>query len=329
MTPRQFVTYACTLLSLTQGCCKLGHAESPPAAPSNIAPRGYYVLQSAQTNSKVPDAILSDKRIAGVSLRRNWKECNPSQGKYDFSYFDREIPRIAKAGKEVMLHVDADWDGVPGWLVCERYTFLDKNKSHDTYGKQLSLPVPWDDDFTLHWLRFLHAFGKKYNGHPDVVAVHVGGPTRSGSECSWPPEVKKVRGYSDERLLEVWDVMFAAYSGSFPDTCVVLDLAHPIDGERKMSKPVLDLFFSTVSMPAAQHNSLSAKSSLSYDIHQLIHGLGQRGLPSGFQQLSGSHENRYGGSLQKSLAIASDAKADWIEIYDTDRAKLKAAWLPK
>ncbi len=328
MKPLTFLRWAGVLLSLCQSCCRL-HAEAPPAAPANIAPRGFYVLQSAVTGAKVPDAILADKRISGVSLRRNWSQCEPSPGKFDFSYFERELPRIHKAGKEAMLHVDADVDGCPAWLVCQRYTFTDRNPNHSTAGKKLSLPVPWDDDFTLRWLKFIHEFGKKYDGHPDVVAVHVGGPSRSGSECSWPPEVKNLRGFSNAKLLETWDVFFAGYADAFPNTCVVLDLAHPVDNDKTMTAPLLKQFFATVPMPAAQHNSLSAKSSLSYDVHQLIHELGQKGLPSGFQQLSDSSEGRYGGSLQKSLDIAKAARADWIEIYDKDRPKIKSAWVPK
>lgn len=296
-----------------------GAGEIAPAAP-NLAPRGYYVLRSAETDAAVPDAILKDKNIAGVSLRRNWSSVESSKGVYDWSYFDRELARIHKAGKEAMLHVDADDNGVPAWLMKSvgKYQFLDRNKNHSTFGARVTLPIPWDDDFLFAWTRFILAFGRHYDGHPDVVAVHVGGPNRHGSECSWPPEVKSVKGYSEKVHLETWDTVFSTYREAFPDTCVVLDLAHPIDGEKKLAPALAKLFYDTSSMPAIQHNSLNAGSGNHYDIHKLVSDIGQTGKPVGFQQVGA-----LGGGFDQSIRIAKQARASWIEIYEPDRQRIK------
>jgi hypothetical protein len=307
-----FLTLAAGLISLCQSCCSCCHAQT------NLIPHGYYVLRSAASDGVTPQAIIDDPKVAGVSLRRKWVSVNPRPGVYNWSYFDREIARIAKAGKEVQLHVDCDADGIPSWLVSDEYQFRDKNSNHTTFNKLLWLPVPWDEDFLYAWTRFILAFGAHYDGHPDVVAVHVGGPNRHGSECSWPPEVKKVKGYSEAVHLEVWDTVFSTYREAFPNTCIILNLAHPIDQEQKLTKPVLDQFMNSIGMAGAQHNSLNASSSLNYDVHKLIHDLGRSGRPVGFQQ-----REALGSGFDKSVVTAKAAKASWIEIYEPDRKRIK------
>jgi hypothetical protein len=276
----------------------------------------------------VPEGILRDPQIAGVSLRRSWASINPTPDKFDFAYLDREIASAAAHQQAVMIHVDACGDKLPGWVAeqIETYAFVERNGYAPTAGKVGRAPVPWDDRYLTAWCACIRELGRRYDGDPRVVAIHVGGPTRRGSEVFFPSEVVKVPGYSGQRALDAWKRIFACYNEAFPTTPVVLNLAQPTSDRSLAARDLLDAFLHTVGHPVVQHNSLSAKTGDRYAIHRLVAETGRRKIPVGFQQLCSSDAPRHGGTLDRALQTARQTGASYIEIYEPDRRKLNSAW---
>jgi hypothetical protein len=301
-----------------------------PTAPAAevSAPRGYFVLRSARDDRPVPSAILRDPNMAGVSARRSWASINSAAGHFDFGYLDREIAAAAARGKSVMLHVDACGDKLPSWVTqtIQTYAYVERNRFAPSAGQTGRAPIPWDETYLSAWCDCVRELGRRYDQNPTVVAIHVGGPSRRGSEVFFPAEVVKVPGYSAQRALDAWKRIFACYDEAFPSTAVVLDLAQPTADLSLSARQMLDVFTRTVRHPVVQHNSLSAKTSSRYGIHRLITEAAQQGVPVGFQQLCTSNLPRHGGSLSQALATARQAKAGYIEIYDADRTRITAPW---
>jgi hypothetical protein len=300
-----------------------------PVAQAEVPiPRGYFVLRSAQDDRPVPDVIWRDPSIAGVSLRRSWATVNPSPGLFDFAYLDREIASAARNGKTVMIHVDACGDKLPEWVAqqVETYPYTERNSYAPTAGMVGRAPVPWDEAYLTAWCACVRELGRRYDHHSTVVAIHVGGPTRRGSEVFFPNEVVKLPGYSASRALNAWKRIFTFYEEAFRSTSVVMDLAQPTSDRSLTASVLLDAFIRGVDHPVLQHNSLSAKTSDRYAIHRLLVDAGRRGTPVGFQQLCSSETPRHGGSLNRALQTARQAGARYIEIYEPDRRRLTAAW---
>jgi hypothetical protein len=293
-------------------------------------PRGFFVLRSARGDQPVPSAILNDTHVAGVSLRRSWASINPAAGRFDFAYLDREIAAAACHGKSVMLHVDANGDDLPQWLLpqIKTYPYVEKNRFAPSAGQTGTAPVPWDEQYLAAWENCIRELGRRFDDNPTVLAIHVGGPSRRGSEVFLPAEVTKLPGYSGQRVLDVWNRIFASYDRSFPSTAVVLDLAQPTPDRSLSAERLVDEFRKSVGQPVVQHNSLSAKTSNRYAIHRVVVAVGQQAAPIGFQQLCESSSPRHGGPLSQALQTASDAGAKYLEIYDADRTRLTAAWKP-
>ena len=213
-----------------------------------------------------------------------------------------------------MLHVDANGDDLPQWLLpqIKTYPYVEKNRFAPSAGQTGIAPVPWDEQYLAAWENCVRELGQRYDNNPTVVAIHVGGPSRRGSEVFLPAEVAKLTGYSGQRVLEVWKRIFASYDRSFPSTAIVLDLAQPTPDRSLSAERLVDEFRKSLGQPVVQHNSLSAKTSSRYAIHQVVVAVGQQGAPIGFQQLCESSSPRHGGPLSQALQTAANAGATVI-----------------
>jgi hypothetical protein len=298
------------------------------AADEISTPHGYFVLRSARGDQPVPAAILNDPNVAGVSIRRSWTSVNPEQGRFDFGYVDQQIDAAARHGKKIMLHVDANGHKLPAWLLgrVQTYAYVERNGFAANAGQRGTAPVPWDEAYLSAWNDCIHELGQRYDQDPAVVAIHIGGPSRRGSEVFLPAEVVRLPGYSGQRILDVWNSIFGFYNVAFPTTAVVLNVAQPTPDRSLPAEQLIDIFRRSVRQPVVQHNSLSAKTSSRYAIHRVVVTAGQQGMPIGFQQLCPSHLPRHGGPLTYALQTAANAGADYLEIYEPDRSRITAAW---
>lgn len=113
----------------------------------------------------VPAAILTHPDVAGVSLRGQWQEVEPSEGMYDWSYFDTELERAVKAGKAVLLRITTGGRNTPPWVFdagVQTFSFVDTNPYSTTYGETLTIPVFWDPIFLEKKKAFVAAMGRHF-----------------------------------------------------------------------------------------------------------------------------------------------------------------------
>ena len=298
-------------------------AESPRGV------RGIYAL--SQGAEPVPDWVLADATVTGISLRVGWADVEPRDGSYAWP-FDSDIERAAKAGKKVMLRVTPDYR-TPSWLYgvgAAKFEFADANRFHTTEGGARTIAVPWDPTFLARWKRFVKAMGERYAGNPAVTLVHLGGPSASGSEMHLPKtaadkEHWKRIGYSKARLAGAWREVIDAYAAAFPTQTLALNIAIPISADGVVEDVIAHGVRTLGLRFAVQHNALSAKMKPDWVVHRLVESSKGRATV-GFQLLSpvtprgrfNEDGQRFGGTMDQAMKAALAAGATYVEIYPID-----------
>jgi Beta-galactosidase len=99
------------------------YASGDPAAPCDetMAPAAngkFLCPESGPANAPLQEILDSDA-IVGVLLRFEWDEIEIALGVYDWSVLDREVDRVAKAGKHYSLAFKAAKAGTPDWLFTD------------------------------------------------------------------------------------------------------------------------------------------------------------------------------------------------------------------
>ena len=149
-----------------------GAAAAATADGASFDPRGSYGIYviTGERDESTWQRVLAAEGIAGVALTASWSDLEPSQGAYSWSALDSRIAVAKQANRKVGLRL---LPGVttPEWLFAKgakRFSFVDENPNHgaagakqgqrnQTFGKNLSLPVPWDEPFLAAWERFVMA----------------------------------------------------------------------------------------------------------------------------------------------------------------------------
>src|SRR5438874_13833281 len=99
----RFVLFLATLLIA-------GLLARPVAAE---IPRGVFSLFG--TGTPATNDALENPDVAGISVRQNWVDLEPSEGNFDWSFLDSEVAKAAAAGKVVLLRIITQ-GGKPTWV---------------------------------------------------------------------------------------------------------------------------------------------------------------------------------------------------------------------
>src|SRR5262249_5194847 len=156
----------------------------------------------------VPSSVLANPDIAIVSIRQEWAEVEPSDGKFDWSYLDGEIERVAKAGKVVLLRVGTGGAQSPSWVLAksQKFTFVDTNEFHKNAGKPSAFPIFWDPVFVQKKKDLYAAMGARYAQNPAVRLVGTACGNARTDDWNVPHSPEDVTswqaaGYSPDKLL--------------------------------------------------------------------------------------------------------------------------------
>ena len=79
------------------------------------------------------------------------------EGMYDWSYFDSEITKVAKAGKKVLLRISSGGKNTPEWVFdagVQTFSFVDPQTN-----ATITVPVWWDPIFLEKKRNFIAAMG--------------------------------------------------------------------------------------------------------------------------------------------------------------------------
>jgi FG-GAP-like repeat/Beta-galactosidase len=203
-----------------------------PSGAANV-PRGVFSLGTAGRPSS--STALSNPAVAGVSLRLHWSDLEPSEGVYNWSFFDVEIERAQAAGKKVLLRVGTGGDNMPSWVMTavrsaggRTFTFTDNAGAH-------TIPVFWDPTFLAKKSAMIAALGARYSANPTVQAVAASFANATSDDWAVPhnnvpdpgystSEVTRWRlaGYTSANLINAGNFVIDATLRAFPNQLAVL-----------------------------------------------------------------------------------------------------------
>jgi hypothetical protein len=273
-------------------------------------PEGYYVLQGTDKPGNVHISDLEPDNIAGLSLRFSWEHLEPERGVYDWSVLDGEIDRVAALGKKVTIRPQAG-AFAPNWLYAEGAESTLSNKGN-------RMPMPWDPVMLDAWQEFISALGERYNTNPSVTMVHLSGPVADSAEMHLPDALQS-HPDAEERVFAAWTLVIDSYVQAFRRKSISLNVANPFSSKDGLADSVADYLIGVAGRRATlQMNSLSAKTQKTFNVFELLEDKSAFGTRVGFQMLSGSEQDRFGGQFGQALAIAEDAEPHFFEIYQGD-----------
>ncbi|MBB6048595.1 DUF4832 domain-containing protein [Armatimonas rosea] len=152
----------------------------------------------------------------------SWRELEPRPGVFAWEAFEKKWESPLARGKHVILRLFLEYPneptGLPQWVIDSGV----KRTAYDTKEVGKGLCPSWDDPKLLEpLLRFIAAFGKRYNAHPRVAFLQLGTLGFWGEWHTWPVEKLMASLTTQKRVV-------AAYRAAFPD--VPIHARYPYEG---------------------------------------------------------------------------------------------------
>jgi len=147
-------------------------------------------------DDKNPEKIKKDIQLmkaAGLNVVRMghlaWDSYEPSEGKFDFGWFDNVMDQMSKTGIKVIL--DIAIRPVPIWL-HHKYPSIDVTNPGGTaqYPNHRYMYDPGDPMFQKYALRFTDTLSKRYAKHPALLAFGIDNESGDGP-ISYSETVRK------------------------------------------------------------------------------------------------------------------------------------------
>jgi len=264
------------------------------AAQAAPFPTGFYAMQPLHTNNpELKDSVIASPQLAGVHVRDKWQLFEATPGKYDFSFFDAQLARINKLGKQVIGGLYAGVATDP--------------KANDI------------GSFT----RAVAALGARYDGR--VAAWHISAPqvTNESMEMYLPSSWKG----GDAAAISIWKQSIDAFAKAFPSTPLVLDIA--MAGKNgTITKAVDDYAWATLGASRISYIVCSLKdtTNTSADHIQELVRMRDKGAHVGFEFVGPSGNSRFR-NFAKGLSIGQSLGGDFFQIYQGDIGKIPATAL--
>lgn len=185
-------------------------------------PKGIFALYKA--GEEIPEQLYKHPHINGIVLREKWQAIEPSEGKYNWSYYDKELEKTAKYGKKASLLILSGGVSTPGWVFSQgakTFQFKDTNKFHPTFQEKVSIPVFWDDLFIAKKTRLIREAGKRYTNHSALSLVSVSCANATTDDWNIPGSLNGgAIKFSEDKLVDVCKRLIDETMTAFPKQLV-------------------------------------------------------------------------------------------------------------
>ncbi len=205
-----------------------------PKAAAEI-PRGVFAMLADGAN--VPQDILSNPHVVGITLGQGWNELEPSEGQFEWSYLDSQIAVSAAAGKVVLLRIATQLKK-PAWVTTAIqnaggtfFTFVDD-------GETITIPVFWDPTYLAKKKAMIRAVGAHFTKNSAIKIVATSFANARTEDWNVPHTTDDVQnwlaaGYTTDKLLAAGKQIIDATMAAFPNQYVTLAIGgsgHVHDG---------------------------------------------------------------------------------------------------
>lgn len=271
-----------------------------------------FALKPGQPTSRdVSDADLNHPAVHGLTIRVPWSAINPRPGIYDFSVIDRCLAQARRCGnKPVKLIVQTGRDGLsPKWF---------GGQTHE------GAPVPWSPEMLAAHGQLMNELGRKYRYR--FYVVHITGPTHPSAEMHPAPNLARVRGYSDAKMVQAWVTAAQNVATAFPSESYALSISVKQPVNRFVDQTISKIRTIVGNRLVLEHNSLQADTSITAPHHQLLKKYSQLGVRVGFEMACSAtdYPARFGSSnVMDGVKVGRNSGAEFIDIYPPDLKALK------
>jgi glycosyl hydrolase family 42 (putative beta-galactosidase) len=210
--------------------------ETHPIVPPTGGVEGIYV--ASLWYKPMEDYVLTNPDVYGVFLRLHWDRMEPENGKFDWSFIDPELKRIADAGKKISIGIAAG-SYSPDWIYKEGVPALDFDEFRkEGKGPAFSakIPVPWNEKYLQAWTGFIKALADHLKSMPEVykniTLIKISGINISTIEIRLPrqkgisnergrgtdaPAIWRNAGYKPQLVRQAWKQILQSYNENFGD----------------------------------------------------------------------------------------------------------------
>jgi hypothetical protein len=206
-------------------------------APSLVAPpRGLTAVNSIDPSTRAgslfDDRTYANPNIAGLTFRTSWADIEPAEGTFVWDNLDTVFNAAEQNSKWVELVLTPGFS-TPAWALQGVQSATFSVIYGPGKGKQLLLPLPWDQTYLNRWFAFLNAVSIRYQNRPSFNKIAADGPTSVTAEMSLPNTPADLCtwvkvGYTSDRLIGAWKQVFAKYAQIFPHQYFSLALYPPL-----------------------------------------------------------------------------------------------------
>jgi Beta-galactosidase len=190
-------------------------------------PQGVFSLSPAGV--AVRESVLNNPNVDGISIRQDWKDLEPTEGAYNWSFLDSEVARAAAAGKPVLLRINTQ-AAKPAWVTVAVSQAGGSFFTFDDDGVQTTIPVFWDPTFLARKKAMIAALGAHFTSNTTIKIVCVSFANANSEDWSVPHTASEIAawqalGYTSEKLLDAGKQIIDAAMVAFPNQYLTLAVA--------------------------------------------------------------------------------------------------------
>lgn len=162
-------------------------------------------------------------------MRQDWKDLEPSEGNFDFTFLDAEIARVAASGKRILLRINTQANK-PAWVTTAVTQAGGTFFSWDDNGIPTTIPVFWDPTFLAKKKAMIAALGARYTKNSAIVIVWSSFANATSEDWNVPHSPTETdswlaAGYTSDKLVDAGKQIIDATMTAFPNQYVTLAIA--------------------------------------------------------------------------------------------------------
>ena len=197
-----------------------------PSSALAAVPIGVFSL--GNSGKSVPNSVLNDPNVTGISIRYGWRDIEPAEGTFVWDWLDGEVARATAAGKQVLLRIMTQ-SAKPLWVTRAVRNNGGEFFTWDEHGDTSSIPVFWDPTYLEKKKNMIAALGAHFSSNPTITIVTTSFANAESEDWNVPHTPELVDewislGYTSEALIDAGQQIINATMEAFPHQYVVLSV---------------------------------------------------------------------------------------------------------
>jgi hypothetical protein len=213
--------------------------------------KGFYWMSGTGRMLSAPDSrfdsflqnfdrnLKENQYLSGVYLNARWQDINPEDGVYKFERLDKLISLIKKHTKYYHLTIYPGYSS-PAFIYkkgCVQFKAVDPNRYRSTYGKELTIPLPWDPVYKKYYYQMLAKLAEKYGNDPNLIAVTVVPYSFKSSELHLPASRRDIQNWEKypgykQKLVDEAKSAIDKFAVLFPKQQLTFELGMLVGAQR-------------------------------------------------------------------------------------------------